>query len=186
MNSYLKYSLKLEILFVLRIEVIVNSTTCSLRLVYCLSFFPYDLQDKSWTHSQLVFFLFSLALVLRPWQTIRYVTSVIQRWRLTFNPRRWTPVDLGSILWANQRTIIYHAPDPPPLTRPCSLIFFFFFTTAFSFAIRALGIDAENFFHRVKVRKTSAKTGQEMWKRLRYTIFRLANTSPIRFIRKKH
>ena len=125
MNSYLKYSLKLEILFVLRIEVIVNSTTCSLRLVYCLSFFPYDLQDKSWTHSQLVFFLLSLALVLRSWQTIRYVTSVIQRWRLTFNPRRWTPVDLGSIWWANQRTIIYHAPDPPPLTRPCSLIFFF-------------------------------------------------------------
>ena len=131
MNSYLKYSLKLEILYVLRIEVIVNSTTCSLRLVYCLSFFPYDLQDKSWTHSQLVFFLLSLASVLRPWQTIRYVTSVIQRWRLTFNPRRWTPVDLGSILWANQRTIIYHAPDPPPLTRPCSLIFFFFLQQLF-------------------------------------------------------
>ena len=34
MNSYLKYSLKLETLFLLRIEVLVNSTTCSLRLVY--------------------------------------------------------------------------------------------------------------------------------------------------------
>ena len=130
MNSYLKYSLKLEILFVLRIEVIVNSTTCSLRLVYCLSFFPYDLQDKSWTHSQLVFFLLSLALVLRPWQTIRYVTSVIQRWRLTFNPRRWTPVDLGSILWANQRTI----PRPWPTSFDSALLIdFFFFYNSFFF-----------------------------------------------------
>ena len=34
MNSYLKYALKLEKLFVVRIEVIVNLTTCSLRLVY--------------------------------------------------------------------------------------------------------------------------------------------------------
>ena len=125
MNSYLKYSLKLEILFVLRIEVIVNSTTCSLRLVYCLSFFPYDPQDKSWTHSQLVFFLLSLALVLRPWQTIRYVTSVIQRWRLTFNPRRWTPVDLGSILWANQKD--NNLPRPWPTSFDSALLIDFFF-----------------------------------------------------------
>ena len=32
-------------------------------------FVPYDLQDKSWTHSQVVFFLLSLALVLRPLKT---------------------------------------------------------------------------------------------------------------------
>ena len=32
-------------------------------------FVPCDLQDKSWTHSQVVFFLLSLALVLRPLKT---------------------------------------------------------------------------------------------------------------------
>ena len=55
-------------------------------------------------------------------------------------------------------------PRPSPTSFDSALLidFFFFFTTAFSFAIRALGIDAENFFHRVKVRKTSAKTVQEM------------------------
>ena len=56
-----------------------------------------------------------------------------------------TLVDLGSILRANHRTLIYHAPDPPLLARPSSSNFF---TTAFSFAIRALGIDAENFFQK--------------------------------------
>ena len=43
-----------------------------------------------------------------------------------------TPVDLGSILWANRRTLIYHTPDPPSvspfvpplLTRPSSSNFF--------------------------------------------------------------
>ena len=31
--------------------------------------------------------------------------------------------------------------------------------------------------NRIKVKKTTAKTDQTMWKSLRYTIFRLANTS---------
>ena len=44
----------------------------------------------------------------------------------------------------------------------------FCFTTTFFFAIRALGIDAEYFFHRIKVKKTSAKIDQTMWKTIAF------------------
>ena len=125
------------------------------------------------------FFVLSLPAALRPLKIGKHMWLRIQDGGLPLI--RSTPVDLGSILWANRRTLF-----TTPLTRLRSRLLWLgpahrnFLQQHFlllSFAIRPLGIDAENFFHRIKVKTTSAKTDQTMWKRLRYTIFRLANTS---------
>ena len=49
-------------------------------------FVPYDLQDKSWTHSQLVFLFCLYHWPCALWKLANICDFEYTRWRLTFNP----------------------------------------------------------------------------------------------------